>query len=167
MVPSSIFTGSDSDSARRGRRSTSRIPGSRPHFSAALSNWRVAIRKGLSSSVVRIGTGTRAPAIWESSYVRLSIFTRLQNLRIDTANNIDVPGVPATAKSQIAVHGQNAAGSDVIGRLVDDVDHAVGEFVLVHDAPCAEIRRQSDEGPCEETRAERSVRPHNSGAGRG
>ena len=54
----------------------------------------------------------------------------------------------------------------MIGRLVDNVDHAVSGFALVHDAPCGGIRRRSGEGPCEETRAERSVRPHNSGAGR-
>src|SRR5437879_11574372 len=65
MVPSSIFTGNESDNERRGRRSTSRRPGSRPHFSAAVSNWRIAIRNELRSSSGFIGMGIRAVAIDE------------------------------------------------------------------------------------------------------
>src|SRR5712692_4688531 len=61
MVPSSIFTGSESERARRGRRSTSRNPTSRPHFSAAVSNWRMAMRNEFRSSTGF--TGIRAVAM--------------------------------------------------------------------------------------------------------
>src|SRR5439155_1434559 len=44
------------------------MPGSRPHFSAAVSNWRIAMRNELRSSVVLMGTGTRALAIIEDSF---------------------------------------------------------------------------------------------------
>src|SRR5215472_16933024 len=50
--PSSILMGKDRVSARRGERKTSRRPGCRLSFSAAASNCRIAIRKGLRSSVV-------------------------------------------------------------------------------------------------------------------
>src|SRR5260370_21386443 len=53
MVPSSILMGSDKLSALRGERKTSRIPGANLSFSAAASNCRIAMRKGLRSSVVR------------------------------------------------------------------------------------------------------------------
>src|SRR2546430_16900318 len=44
------------------------MPGSRPHLSAAVSNWRIAMRNELRSSVVLMGTGTRALAIIEDSF---------------------------------------------------------------------------------------------------
>src|SRR5438128_11469836 len=44
------------------------MPGSRPHFSAAVSNWRIAMRNELRSSVVLMGTGTRELAIIEDSF---------------------------------------------------------------------------------------------------
>src|SRR5215471_20682265 len=50
--PSSILMGRDRVSARRGERNTSRRPGCSLSFSAAASNCRMAIRKGLRSSVV-------------------------------------------------------------------------------------------------------------------
>src|SRR5579872_2033319 len=98
-TPLSILMGRCSDSARRGERSTSRMPSSSLSFCAAVSNCCMAIRKGFRSSAIvgiafAVAMGGRPSDQEKHARGLCGVYTG-NHLGAVIVKSYDVTGIPA------------------------------------------------------------------------